>query len=97
MRQVLANILYYLLRSPCHLERIREEISSINIRDYKTLQHLEALNACIFETLRLNPAVPSAGLRITPRDGLLTDNTYIPEGITVVVPQYSLLRGLCTF
>ena len=85
--------MYYLIRNPQHLERIREELASIDRRDYKAVQQLQHLNACIYETLRLNPAVPSAGLRIAPRGGLLIGDTHIPEGTTVVVPQYSLLRG----
>ena len=93
VRQVLANMMYYLIRNPRHLERIREELASIDKRDYKAVQQLQHLNACIYETLRLNPAVPSAGLRIAPCGGLLIGDTHIPEGTTVVVPQYSLLRG----
>ena len=65
----------------------------IDKRDYKAVQRLQHLNACIYETLRLNPAVPSAGLRIAPRGGLIISGTLIPEGTTIVVPQYSLLRG----
>jgi cytochrome P450 family 628 len=93
MRQVLSNMLYFLKQNPHHLAHVREELDSINIRDYKALQHLVHLNACIYETLRLNPAVPSSGLRIAPRGGLAVNGKYIPEGTTVVVPQYSLFRG----
>ncbi|KAL4938412.1 hypothetical protein BDV06DRAFT_226042 [Aspergillus oleicola] len=92
MRQVLVNMLYYLLRAPKHLETIRQELGLINIRDYKALQHLPHLNACIYETLRLNPAVPSSGLRLTPAGGLYLAGKFIPEGTTIAVPQYSLFR-----
>ena len=85
--------MYYLIRNPRHLEHIREELASIDERDYKALQQLQHLNACIYETLRLNPAVPSAGLRIAPPGGLMVGLMHIAEGTTIVVPQYSLLRG----
>jgi cytochrome P450 family 628 len=93
MHQVLVNMLYYFLREPSHLYRVREELKSINVRDYKALQQLPHLNACIYETLRLNPSVPSAGLRVTPPEGLHIGEEFIPGGTTIVAPQYSLFRG----
>ena len=86
VRQVLVNLMYYLIRRPQHLDRVREELASIDERDYKAVQRLQHLNACIYETLRSNPAVPSAGLRLAPRGGLTISETYIPEGTTIVVP-----------
>ncbi|KAI2628868.1 cytochrome P450 [Hypoxylon sp. NC1633] len=38
VRQVLANLLYYLILNPDHLERLRDELSKINIRNYRELQ-----------------------------------------------------------
>ncbi|KAL8782128.1 MAG: hypothetical protein Q9213_005662 [Squamulea squamosa] len=93
VRQVLANMMYYLIRNPQQLKHIREELTSTNVRDYKAVQRLQHLNACIYETLRLNPAVPSAGLRVAPPGGLVVNNRYIPAGTTILVPQYSLLSG----
>lgn len=78
---------------PKDLETIRQELRDINIRNYKALQHASHLNACIYETLRLSPAVPSAGLRLPPKGGFIVGNTYIPENTTLVTPQYSLFRG----
>ena len=85
--------MYYLIRNPEHLRHIRRELSKADIMDYKQLIRLSHFNACIYETLRLNPAVPSAGLRLPPPGGLVINGTYIPEGTTLVTPQYSLLRG----
>ncbi|KAL5000904.1 cytochrome P450 [Aspergillus recurvatus] len=92
MRQVLVNMLYYLLRSPQHLAELHRELASINIRNYKALQHLPHLNACIYETLRLNPAVRSSGLRLAPPGGMTLAGKHIPAGTTIAVPQYSLFR-----
>lgn len=93
VRQVLTNLLYYLIRHPEHLKRIHAELFSTNVRDHKNLVQLVRFNACINETIRLNPPVPSAGLRMSPAGGITINDTFIPEGTTVVVPQYSLMRG----
>lgn len=79
--------MYYLIHKPEHLARIRKELASVNLYDYKMLQKLEHLTACIYETLRLNPHVPSAGLRLVPKGGATINGTYIPQGTTVLVPQ----------
>ena len=93
MRQVLTNLTYYLIRDPRHLAQVRDEIDSVDARDYRAVQLLSHLNACIYETMRLNPPVPSAGLRLTPSGGITVDNQYIPGNTTVLVPHYSLFRG----
>ncbi|KAE8357309.1 cytochrome P450 [Aspergillus caelatus] len=93
MRQVLSNMLYYLLRNPQHLQQIRDELSSIHIRDYKALQQLPHLTACIYETLRLNPAVPSSGLRQSPPEGLVVADKFIPGGTTIAVPQLQPIQS----
>lgn len=87
-------MMYHLIQHPEHLPKIRAELASIDVDNYKALQHLTHLNACIYETLRLSPAVPSAGMRLPPKGGIVLNNTYIPEGTTIVTPQYSLLRGM---
>ncbi|KAI0553289.1 cytochrome P450 [Xylaria curta] len=92
VRIVLTFLIRHLIRSPEHLVLIRKELSSINSRDYKALQYLEHLNACIYETLRLYPAVPSAGLRLPPNEGITVNGVFIPKGTTLVTPQYSLHR-----
>ncbi|KAI0485232.1 cytochrome P450 [Xylariaceae sp. FL0804] len=92
IRQVLTNMIYHFIRQPEHLARVRNELESINIRDYKAVQKMQHLNACIYETLRLSPAVPSHGLRVPPKGGIVLNGVYIPENTTIVTPQYSLFR-----
>lgn len=93
MRLALTNIFYYLIACPEHLRRLRDELAKIDWRDYTSLARLDHLSAVIYETLRLNPPVPAAGLRITPPEGLTLSNTHVPGGTTVLVPHYSLFRG----
>jgi cytochrome P450 family 628 len=93
VRQVLANLLYYLILKPEHLTRIRQELNQINTRDYRALQRATHFNACIYETTRLNPPVPSSGLRMAPKGGIQFKGVFIPEGTTICTPQHSMLRG----
>lgn len=78
---------------PQYLERIRGELASTNKGEYKVVQQLQHLNACMCGTFRLSPSVPSAGLEATPRGGLTIEETYVPDDTTVVVPQHNFLRG----
>lgn len=94
VRQVLTNMIYYVMRNSHYLEQIRGELAGIDIHNYKILQHLPHLNAAIYETLRLNPAVPSTSLRLPPKEGMTIYGVYIPEHTTIVTPQYSLMRGI---
>ncbi|TRX91640.1 hypothetical protein FHL15_007422 [Xylaria flabelliformis] len=85
VRQVLANLVYYIIQHPARPEYVRKELESIDINKYKALQSLSHINACIYETLRPNPAVPSAGLRIPPKGDescFLKPDEWIPEGLT---------------
>ncbi|PCG93873.1 Cytochrome P450 [Penicillium occitanis (nom. inval.)] len=97
VRQVLPCLLFYLIHEPAQLAHVREELQSVDIRGYHALQHLKHFNACIYETLRLNPAVPSAGLRNPPKGGMTVRGTFIPEGTTICTPQYSLFRDEACF
>ncbi|PLB54708.1 putative cytochrome P450 monooxygenase [Aspergillus steynii IBT 23096] len=97
MCQILSNIMYHLIQHPDHLHRLRDELATINVRDYKALQHLTHLTACIYETLRMNPPVASAGLRVSPYEGMTVYGKFIPGGTTIAVPQYSLCRDSRNF
>ncbi|PHH92770.1 hypothetical protein CDD83_5176 [Cordyceps sp. RAO-2017] len=93
VRQVLVNMLFYLTQHPEHLHLLRQELASPGGRtQHRLLQGLPHLNAVVYETLRLNPAVPSAGLRLPPRGGVAVNGVWIPENTTIVTPQYSLMR-----
>lgn len=77
--------------------RLQEEIDEYkkehNKSDYASLSHLKLLQACIDETLRLHPVVPSGLQRMTPPEGLQIGDTFIPGDTIVQVPSYTLQRG----
>lgn len=61
--------------------------------DIGLLTKLEYLTACINESLRLHPVVPSGVQRITPPQGLQIGTTFVPGETIVQVPTYTLHRG----
>lgn len=68
---VLSNLWYYLLLHPLHYKRLQQEVDAMFLRgedpiDQERLAGMEFLNACISETLRLAPPVPSGSQRGVP-------------------------------
>ena len=68
---VLSNLWYYLLIHPVYYDRLQQEIDTTFLRgedpiDQERLAGMEFLNACISETLRLAPPVPSGSQRGVP-------------------------------
>ncbi|KAI0839148.1 cytochrome P450 [Hypoxylon sp. FL0890] len=86
-------LFYHLIADPYHAALVREEIATLtSYSDSTQLNGLDHLNACIYETFRLHPSIPSGGLRMTPQEGLKINEKYIPGYTTVLVPQYTLAR-----
>ena len=88
----LLYIFYYLARDPEQVEKLRVDTDQIGCLDATSLQSLPHLNGVINEALRLNPPVPSAGLRQTSAEGLIVSGHFIPGKTVVAVPVYSLHR-----
>ncbi|KAH8811348.1 cytochrome P450 monooxygenase-like protein [Xylogone sp. PMI_703] len=92
----LTFIFFRLAQNPLILKKLQKELTALvgNSEEIqvKTLQDAELLNAVINETLRLHPPVPSGTLRVTPPEGIQVGSTFIPGGITVVSPTYTVGR-----
>ncbi|OCK79910.1 cytochrome P450 [Lepidopterella palustris CBS 459.81] len=90
----LASVWYYLISHPSKYRRLQAEIDAHDGALMHThLSKFPYLNAVIHETLRLLPPVASGMMhRVTPPEGLLIGETYIPGNVTVGVGAYEVQR-----
>jgi len=91
----LSAALFYLLHYPDALAKVTDEVrskfASVDmIRSGKTLNELVFLRACIDETLRLSPPVPSHLPREVLHGGLTIDGQYFPKGTVVGTAPYAI-------
>ncbi|KAI3339442.1 cytochrome P450 [Ustulina deusta] len=83
---------YQLAHDPSQQEKLFNEIKDVDIYDRGQIQNCSHLTAFINETLRLHPPVPTGGHRVTPPSGITINNKYIPGGVTIMAPKYSIQR-----
>lgn len=89
-------LFYHIVKEEGLLERLREEIEGLvggGDIDARSIQTAPLLNACINETLRLHPVVPSGLYRKAPPEGAFVGETWIPGNTTVLVNFYAMGRG----
>ncbi|KAI1288550.1 cytochrome P450 monooxygenase-like protein [Xylaria venustula] len=94
----LIHCFYELGRDATVVRRIRDELQAHGIRNddnfsITQLQYLEYLNAFINETLRLHPTNPGGLFRLTPPGGVKIGGHYLPGGVKVVNPHYTVHRS----
>ena len=92
----LTHIFYYLAKDPAQVRKVREEIESLMRPDEpfnaQSMVNAKHLNGIINEALRLHPPSPAGGFRTTPPQGITVDDIFIPGGVNICVPLYSLGR-----
>lgn len=92
----LTHVFYHLAKDPAELAELRVELKSLvkSEKDFgvKDVRDAEHLNGVINETLRLHPPVPTGVYRLTPPEGIMVGDTYIPGKVTVITPNYTLGR-----
>lgn len=92
----LTHIFYYLSKYPEELAKLRAEVEPLLIGrttlDPKDVGEAKHLNGIIHETLRLHPPIPSGFPRMTPKEGIVLNKTYIPGNTIVTVPLWAMGR-----
>lgn len=104
----LRNVLFFLLKNPRCMEKLREELDEVLNEDdvvapYSKVKHLPYLRACIDESLRMMPPVIFGLPRRTPPEGasILDDfvagDTSVSMSAYVVHHQESVFRDHDTY
>ncbi|KAI1171366.1 cytochrome P450 [Nemania sp. FL0916] len=95
----LTMLFFELARHPHAQRHVREEILSASHRNETTgetrdrsIEKYCFLDACIDETLRLYPAVPTGGIRQTTERGMHIAGKWIPPYTVIVSPRWTLGR-----
>jgi cytochrome P450 len=95
----LRSIIYYLLKNPLCKEKFVSEIDERKktgkLSDPVTLEEaneMPYLQACMYEALRLHPAVGMSLPRVVPAEGIEIDNKLLPAGTIVGVNPWVVHR-----
>lgn len=97
----LSAILYYLLKNPSSLRKLRQEIDAADIQGryitYKESQEMPYLQAVMKEALRMHPATGLPLERVVPAGGATICNRFFPEGTIVGINSWVAHRDVSVF
>ncbi|KAJ7864745.1 cytochrome P450 [Mycena olivaceomarginata] len=100
----LSSFVWFLLSHPEYYRRVQLELDSVIVDgddpfDANKHQELHFLSACINETMRLHPPLPTNGTRQVPlgQPGRHIAGRFIPEGTSIYSPAYALHRNPAYF
>ncbi|KAJ6005490.1 hypothetical protein N7451_003434 [Penicillium sp. IBT 35674x] len=93
-------VIYYLLKNPQYMKRVREEIDAAQARGElsSVIQNSEAaklpfFQACLKEAYRFHPGVAHNLPRIVPKGGMTIAGKYFPEGVILSVNPWVIHRN----
>ncbi|KIX92393.1 uncharacterized protein Z520_11868 [Fonsecaea multimorphosa CBS 102226] len=91
----LTSLFFHLATEPHLLTELRKHVDPLfeaGEVDSVALSKSKHLDAVINEALRLHPPVPSGVQRLTPPEGMIIGETFVPGNTIVYVPFYTLFR-----
>ncbi|CAG8909672.1 unnamed protein product [Penicillium egyptiacum] len=88
----LSHLWFHLAGDKALTQKLQKEIDALEELNDDTISKIDLLDATIYETLRLHPAVPSGLQRVTPPEGMTIGKAYIPGNTVVQVPFYTIFR-----
>ncbi|KAH8826626.1 cytochrome P450 [Flagelloscypha sp. PMI_526] len=93
----ITNAVYFLTSNPSVLLYLQEELDIAcpmgdSSWSYDAVKDIKILDYIIHETLRLAPPAASGLPRLTPKNGIVIEDTYIPGDVVVSVPTYTIQR-----
>ncbi|KAK7942602.1 cytochrome P450 monooxygenase FCK2 [Apiospora aurea] len=94
----LTGLFYHLVKAPKVVAKLRDEIDGLAAQGDQaltknaSLAKLRYLQACIDESLRLLPVVPTRLQRMTPPEGAQIGSRWVHGSTTVVAPSWILCR-----
>ncbi|KAJ7864744.1 cytochrome P450, partial [Mycena olivaceomarginata] len=94
---------WFILRNADIYRRVQAKSDSVyadgdSLLDALKHDELRFLTACLNETMRLHPSVPTNGTRQVPRGGgRMIAGRFIPEDTHIYIPPYSLHRSAESF
>ncbi|KAG6034540.1 hypothetical protein E4U41_006500 [Claviceps citrina] len=92
----LSSLFFLLATNKTECVKLQQEIDTCfpasTELDQSKLSKMKFLQACINEALRLFPPVPSGLQRMTPPEGLLIGERFVPGDTIVTIPSYAQYR-----
>jgi len=96
----MSSLVWFLLSNPEYYRRVRLELDTVfvdgdDLFDIQKHAQLQFLSACIDETLRLRPPLPTNGTRQIHlnQPGRNIAGRFVPPGTSIYTPAYSLHRN----
>ncbi|KAL2220480.1 cytochrome P450 [Thermoascus aurantiacus ATCC 26904] len=100
----LRAIIYYLLKNPERMARLMEEMENrrregrlsdpVKLSEAMNMPYLQA---CMYEALRLHPAVGMSLPRVVPKGGITVDGRFIPEETIIGVNPWVVHRDTSVY
>ncbi|KAF2108369.1 cytochrome P450 [Lophiotrema nucula] len=98
---ILSYFLYEMAANASWQEKLRQELEEARVREkgfeYNAIKQVPLLHACVYEVLRMHPGVGIGLPRITPQEGWMIDGIFIPGGVVVHTPTYTIQRNPSAF